>query len=201
MSVRTDLTVDWPNRIGTVLAPSLLIEVQDLIDTLRSLEYVMYPGANVFAEDFLVTSEGKVPTGPGQFSIITLILNNFTIGFEARGGPAWVQGEITQGVLTSVDALGADQSPIANNPFVNVAYEKAVTGAILESGVSGLTAIESAQLELAAAIQSNRLYIDTALHQMTVYEVDNVTPIGVWQLYGSDGLPNSSDVFERVRLS
>lgn len=201
MSVRTDVTLDWHSspRSLIVAAPSTLITVQELIDTLRSIEYLPYPGADHLSHDLLTWSGGKIQTGATEYSIITLTLNDLKVGFEARGGPSWVECEITEGVVIAKDAGGSLMSPIANNAYVNVSYAKAVTGALLN-----VTAIDNIQTDIAAmqtdvafmkAIEEGEWKIES--NQMIFYDNASVEVLRV-NLFDKDGNPTMENVYRRV---
>ena len=187
MSIREDISIDWFSspRIITVASPSVLITIQDLIDTLRSIEHKPYVGADVFSHDFLTWSEGKVQTGAIEYSIIMLTLNNATIGFEARSGPSWVECEITEGTLIAKDSGLNLISPIANNAFVNISYSKAITGALLDSAEQIANAV---WVEAEALIVKKMLYnkVTKSGDIATIYEDDGVA---IWKQFdlSSDG--------------
>lgn len=121
MAVRNDLIVDFNTspRIITVAkdgAASESISLQDLIDTLRSIEYQ----ADTQSYEYLVDSFGKQNLGGGVLVGITLVLNNAKIAFEARSGPTFVQCNISGGNLVAIDSVGADMDPIQTTAYTQI---------------------------------------------------------------------------------
>lgn len=121
MSVRSDLSVNWnvSPRIITVLkngAASEAISLQDLIDTLRSIEYQ----PDTMAYPYLIDSFGKQALGGGVLVGITLVLKNAKLAFEARGGPAFVQCNISGGNLVAVDAGGNDMDAVETTAYTQI---------------------------------------------------------------------------------
>lgn len=118
MTIRNDVSVDWGSspRIITVAAPSTEITIQDLHDTLRDLE----DRADDLTYDELVDSAGKESLGGGVYVGITMTLNNAQLAFEARGGPAFVQCNVSGGNLVAVDDVGANLDPIYTTAYTQV---------------------------------------------------------------------------------
>lgn len=122
MSVRTDLTIDWQSspRIIEVDIASTEVTLQDLIDTLRQLEYSPTPGWNVHSYDYIVDASGKEPLGGGVLVGITLRLRNAKIKFADRVGPTFVQCDITGGNLTAIDDVGVEMSPVEVSNYTQI---------------------------------------------------------------------------------
>jgi hypothetical protein len=121
VSVRSDLSVNWnvSPRIITVLkngAASEAISLQDLIDTLRSIEYQ----PDTMAYPYLIDSFGKQALGGGVLVGITLVLKNAKLAFEARGGPTFAQCNISGGNLVAVDANGNDMDAVETTAYTQI---------------------------------------------------------------------------------
>jgi len=118
MSIRYDVSVDWyvSPRIIEVAAPSVELDIQDLIDTLRYLEYI--EPTKTF--DHIVDSAGKEALGGGVLVGITLTLVNAKVKFEDRAGPTFVQCNIAGGNLVALDDLGAEMSPVETSDYTQV---------------------------------------------------------------------------------
>jgi hypothetical protein len=107
MAIRNDISIDWDTspRIILVDAPSISVEMQDLIDTLRYLE----SQANAMDNPQLLDAAGKeFLKGDGSLKVgLTVTLNNAQVAFEARGGPDWVLCEIAGGNVVAVEDIEA----------------------------------------------------------------------------------------------
>ncbi len=118
MAIRSDITVDWTvnPRLITIASPSVLIVVQDIVDTLRFLEDSDV-GINYLP---LVDAAGKEDLGGGTSVGITAILQDAQIAFEARVGPGWTLCTITGGNLVAVDSAGVPIDPRFATAYVTV---------------------------------------------------------------------------------
>lgn len=133
MPFRSDVRIAWHvnPRVITVLAPSIEIGPQDLVDTLRELESqqhnIIYPS--------LLLAFGKVPLGGGLFTVITVQLLDAILAFEARDGPDYVQCFFRGGNLVSFDTVadGFRASPFLGTAFTQINYAAATTGAIIQA--------------------------------------------------------------------
>lgn len=98
MTVRDDFTVDWTKspRIITIAAPSTEITMQDLVDTIRTIEERL---ENI-DEDALLSAAGKEDLGGGVRVGITATLQNAKIAFESR------TSSVSEGTATTADADG-----------------------------------------------------------------------------------------------
>lgn len=118
MTVRNDISVDFnvSPRIITVAAPSTEITIQDLHDTLRTIE------DDVWNMSFrkLINSFGKQPLGGGVLVGITSELQNAKLKFADRSGPSWIICTISGGNLVAVDADGVEMDPVEPSAYVNV---------------------------------------------------------------------------------
>ena len=174
MSVRTDVTVDWEAdpRVITVASPSTSINGQDMIDTLRSIEYKQEVGADVGAHPFLTYSFGKIEKGVGEYTRIILILNNARIAFQARAGPSFEACYITGVDLFAQDAAAASINPIHTTAYVQVNYEATTGGAM----------VDPEMLEFIRNMVYNKATKSGDL--VTIYEPDGVT---VWKVFNLSG--------------
>ena len=129
MAFRADIRIDWTTspRIITVAAPSTSLLIQDLVDTLRTLEAYFDNLDNTHILD----AAGKQPLGT-LLNPITVKLRDALLSFEARLGPAWVNCVVTSGNLVAVNALGVYYaSPIYNTAFVNVNTQQSLGGGLV----------------------------------------------------------------------
>ena len=149
MTVRNDITVDFSAspRIITIAAPSDAVSIQDLHDTLRTIED---EPANM-AYDILIRSAGKEDLGGGVAVGITATLQNAKLAFEARPGPTYEQCSITGGNLVAVDGNQATISPIEATAFTQIVLTASVAAAALSS-ITEWT--KSEKDELAADLQA-----------------------------------------------
>lgn len=119
MAVRDDVSIDWDvsPRIITVEAPSAEITMQDLLDTLRTLE----SAAAAMDNDAIVDAAGKEDLGGGVLVGLTVTLLNAKLAFEARGGPAFTLCRVYGGNLVAVDETGTTfDTPIEPTAYVQV---------------------------------------------------------------------------------
>ena len=121
MSIRNDITIDWivSPRIITVAkngAESQSISLQDLVDTLRSIEYQ----ADTLAYAYLIDSFGKQALGGGVKVGITLVLNNAKLAFEARPPSTFVQCNISGGNLVAIDENGDDMDAVETTAYTQI---------------------------------------------------------------------------------
>lgn len=95
MTVRTDIRVDWSvsPRIIQVDAPSVALDLQDLVDTLREIEDgptgdLINPEIDqqgrAITEAHLINAAGKEPLGGAVTVAITASLQNAQVAFEGR---------------------------------------------------------------------------------------------------------------------
>lgn len=150
MTIRGDVTINFSAspRVITVAAPATTISIQDLVDTLRSLE------AENLSYDSLLTASGKDSLGAGSYVGITCSLLNSQIAFAARGGPNYTQCTITGGNLV---AVGADRvtsiSPVYPTDFTQVIVSQSTSPTLVVTDGSGSTpVVVPTAAEIAAAV-------------------------------------------------
>ncbi len=150
MAIRIDLSIDYSvsPRIITVASPSTTITIQDLHDTLHTLQEEM----RNLNFDGIVFSAGKNDLGGGSFVGITLLLLNARLAFEARGGPSFVQCIVSGGNLVAQDTDADPIDPIEPTAFTQVVISQSTSPTLVTSDVSGLNAEESAQLAAALTV-------------------------------------------------
>lgn len=130
MAVRSDISVIWAlsPRIIEVAAPSTEVTIQDLVDTLRTLESEL----GALDDDYLIDAFGKEELGGGVYVAVTLQLQNAKLRFQARSGPEWVACKVSGGNLVALDLLGDPMDPIAPSAYVTVTYAQAVSAALVD---------------------------------------------------------------------
>ena len=118
MSIRSDIWVNWSAspRIIWVTAPSVVLTIQDLVDTCRSLEAEL----ENMAFDYLINAVGKDSLGGGIYVGVTATLQNAQIAFEARTGPDYIQCSVTGGNILALDSSGTEISAIYPTAFTQV---------------------------------------------------------------------------------
>jgi len=167
MTVRYDVTVAWAlsPRVIAVAAPSTAITIQDLVDTIRYLEELQVD----LSFDHLVNAGGKESLGENAYVGITVTLRNAKLAFEARPPPTFVQCKVSGGNLVAIDGAGNSMSPIQTTAYTQVVLAQSSSPTIVESGTSGLTPEESAQL---AAIDPDLELIKSAVDVVDAKVVD-----------------------------
>jgi len=130
MAVRTDVTIDFESspRIITVAAPSVEITMQDLVDTVRTIE----ARADAIDNDHVLDAAGKQSLGGGVLVGITVTLRNAKLAFEARGGPTYEQCNISGGNLVAVDDVGSPMSPIEPTAFTQIVLANSSSATLSE---------------------------------------------------------------------
>lgn len=136
MAVRTDVTVDFTlsPRVIEVASPSTTINIQDLYDTLRTIEARTQNMDDLALVDN-IRSGGKQTLSATKEVGITLTLNNAVLQFQARAGPAQTQCTITDGNLVAIDDMQVAIRPTQATAFVSIDLESDVSAAIV-SGTS-----------------------------------------------------------------
>jgi len=137
MAVRTDITVDFTvsPRIITVAAPSIVLTIQDLYDTLRDIEKL----PRNMSQLILVSAGGKEALGGGVQVGITLTLQNAKLAFAARAGPSFVQCTVSGGNLVAVDSVQVVIDPVQTTAFTQVVIAQS-SSATIASGDASATA-------------------------------------------------------------
>lgn len=189
MSVIAGATIDYtdfrlpntPRFLDIPHAAGDTILVQDIWDTLSTIAAVV--GNGVYAKLINRIASGGKNQLTGKQVGITIQMNNLKVRFPSQPGPTWTDKEITGGNLTAVDHLSVAMNPKFNTDFVNINIESDVSAALIETGISGLTASEALQLSVLGKILRNRQYTDPATGIMTVFDDDNVTPLFTTPLF------------------
>lgn len=137
MAVRTDLTIDYSlsPRVVTVAAPSTVLTIQDLYDTLATDQATVGNMSRLI----LVKAAGKDDLGGGVKVGVTCTLQNTRLAFAARAGPSTVQCKVSGGNLVAVDAAGAALDPIMPTAFTQVVLAQSASPTLLTAG-SAVTA-------------------------------------------------------------
>jgi len=131
MTYRSDVTIDWSvsPRIIEVASPSTEITIQDLYDTLRTLE-----AAAVSIDDSeIVSGAGKENLGGGVLVGLTITLLNAQLSFEARIGPSFTLCKVSGGNLVAVDSVGADMDAIYPTDYVTVSLALSSSATLIQS--------------------------------------------------------------------
>jgi len=119
-------------------SPSVELNMQDLIDTVRAEEMKL---DNLIYHALIDNSStGKLDIGGGFKTDIQNVLKFTRVGFEARGGPSFVSCLLTGGTIAAVDLAGDAAEPIHTTAFVQPNYQ---------SSRSGTLALSSADIALA----------------------------------------------------
>lgn len=110
MSVRSDIQFDVSvsPRIITVDAPSQLLDVQDLLDTVRAWE----DDPINMSEPKMINAAGKDDLGGGLEVRITVILLDAKVTFEDRSNPDLDICRIEGGNLVALDTGGNPIDPV-----------------------------------------------------------------------------------------
>ncbi len=129
MSARDDITVDTTvaPRVITVAAPSTVLTVQDLLDTLREWEQEMQN----LEQKKIVDAAGKDDLGGGLQVEITITLLDAVITFEARGGPGYTQCLIDGGNIVALDADDDPIESIFDTPFTQILRTNASSSVVV----------------------------------------------------------------------
>jgi hypothetical protein len=154
MSFRADITVNWgvSPRIITVASPSVEVTMQDLYDTLRTLE-----AQQVATDDPpIVSGAGKENLGGGVKVGLTITLLNARLAFEARSGPSYTQCNISGGNLVAVDDLGADINPVEPTAFTQIVLANSSSATLQEQ-----TDIQYASFNGGISYDENSIYSGT----------------------------------------
>jgi hypothetical protein len=135
------ITFDRVNKIITVEAPAVEVTVQELVDAIRSWEYLL----TSMDMPSLAATSGKTTLASGVTVGITLeLLDNWQLKFKDDAGPSWIQCVVKDGNLVG----GVAGNPIATSTFVQVKMIQSASATIVTSGGSALTAEEHDKLML-----------------------------------------------------
>ncbi len=131
-----------PNTELIVTTGQTEVTCQELLNYIRELE----DDFQMMSNSYIADASGKFPLGAGRFTEIILSLREgneggWTIRFEDE---ASAHTSITGGTFLAVDINGDPRPPTTNYALV---ISNAVSGSIVETDTSGLTATESTQLD------------------------------------------------------
>ncbi|KKP72460.1 MAG: hypothetical protein UR68_C0015G0021 [Candidatus Roizmanbacteria bacterium GW2011_GWA2_35_19] len=115
-------------RIIQVDSPQVLVEVQDLINQIRSYEEQL---TNM---DYgtIANAYGKQPLGGGSFIGITLeLINNWRLAFEARSGSETILCTVSGGNLVAINVY--DNNPIYPTAFTQVVIAQSSSPTIIQA--------------------------------------------------------------------
>ncbi len=130
MAIRNDFTIDWElsPRVITIAAPSIECTMQDLLDTLRSLE----SKTSAMDNPSIVDASGKEVLDATTKVGITVTLQNAVVGFEARSGPDWTICSFVGGNLVSVNNSGNTVESVNPTAFVTVKAQSSSSATLQE---------------------------------------------------------------------
>lgn len=149
MAVRGDITVNWSAspRVITVAAPSTVLLVQDLYDTLKVLEAEQ----ENLSFPVLITAAGKDILGSG-FTGITATLQNAQVAFEERPGPTTAQCAVQGGNLVAFDAQGFNMNPIYPTVYTQVVVYQSTAPTMVVSAATVGPLTEQDKADIAAQV-------------------------------------------------
>ncbi len=121
------LLFDFSNKIITVPIADSSLDLQFLIDEIRSAEHGLAPG---MAYNKIADAYGKQDLGGGlKVGITVVLLDGWRVAFEARTGPATTSVTITGGNF--VGEAGAN--PIAPTPYTQVTISQSTSATLVSS--------------------------------------------------------------------
>lgn len=131
MSIRDDITIDWSlsPRIIEVAAPSVVLTIQDLYDTLRSLG----AAEGAIDEPEIIDGSGKEVLSATELVGLTVKLLNAKAKFEDRSSPT--DCDIYGGNLVAVDINRQPMSPIQYAQNVTVTYAKSSSAVLVQAPI------------------------------------------------------------------
>jgi len=97
-------------------APSVFLDIQDLIDTVRDWE----DDPINMSEPQMIDAAGKDDLGAGLLVRVTAILLDAKVAFEALGGPSYTICRIEGGNLVALDTAGSPIDPVQTTAFTQV---------------------------------------------------------------------------------
>lgn len=133
MTVRSDILFEWhvdPRHIH-IEAPSVVVTIQDLVDTIRTKE-ADFSGMD---HPFVIDAFGKEEIGSGVLVGITLVLQNAQIHFADRAGPSTIRCRVEGGNIAAVDANGAEINPLQPSTFTQVQISQSSSATIIQGAV------------------------------------------------------------------
>lgn len=164
MTVRTDITVDYTvsPRIVEVASPSTSVIIQDLYDTLRTIENRFQNMDDSVLIDTVKTA-GKQTLSTTKSVGITLTLNNAKLKFEDRGGPSYTIMSVTDGNLVAIDTNQDFVEPIEPSAFTTVKTEADVSAGL----------VQQVDITTIRKILQNRLETNPSTGIITIYDDDD----------------------------
>ncbi len=164
MTVRTDVTVDFSvsPRVIEIASPSTSIIIQDLYDTLRTLEAQIQNIDDAALVDNIRTA-GKQTLSATKAVGITLTLNNAKLKFEDRAGPSYTIMNVVDGNLVAIDTNQTFIEPIEPSAFTTVKTEADVSAGL----------VQRSDLETIRKILQNRLETDPSTGKLIIYDDDD----------------------------
>ena len=198
------LSIDSFNKLVLVTSPDTAVNVQTLCDFIE--DYMATPlgliedGATSFKGD-IIKPEGKIedPTNPGIFSQIIMILSpEWQVQFWGGSGYTRIfGGKLIGGVNDQpLKATGtAGDISVLESPVDGIT-------AVVETGVSGLTGPESAQLALIDVLKKvmiNKFVTDPDTGILTIYDDDDIAILYQGNIFedAAAGIPYKGDGLER----
>lgn len=135
MAFRSDVSVDFDAnpRIVELAAPATTINIQDMYDTLRTIEARIDNLNRPPLVDNLRTG-GKQTLSAVKQNGITIALNNALFKFADRAGPSHTNMEIQDGNLVAIDDTTPTPlfiDPVDPSAFINTIRELDVSAALL----------------------------------------------------------------------
>jgi hypothetical protein len=127
------------------------------------------------------------------------------VSIDLNSGEVELDATVTNGTIT-IRGVGklTDNSVGATVVSDNLLQGDAVTAdAVWTEAIADHESVSGSVAEVFAFvrdIEGGRWKIDTATNQMIFYAPDNVTEIARFNLFDSDGVPASEDVYERTRV-
>jgi len=131
MAFQSYISIDWDvsPRIVTVADTETEVSIQDLYDTLRTLEAVTSGVDN----NAIVSGAGKEILGPGVAVGLTITLLNAKVAFEARPPSTFIQCAVRGGNLTALDANGSGMPAIYPTAYTQVVVELSSSATSIET--------------------------------------------------------------------
>lgn len=124
------LLFDFYTKIITVPAPDTTLDLQFLVNEVRTAEGTLLPGMGY---DKIMDAFGKQDLGGGNFVGITVILlDGWRVSFEARSGPSTVSVTVSGGNF--VGEAGAN--PVAPTAFTQVTIAQSTSAALVSSSAT-----------------------------------------------------------------
>ncbi len=164
------LELDIPNTEIFITTGQVEVLIQDLVNFVRERE----DDFDMMSNSSILDAVGKAPLGAGVFTEIVVTVKEgnegpWTIRFEDE---ATQHTKIRGGTILATDSFG-DPRNLTTNPALTI--NQSISGVLVETGTSGLTATESTQLNNMYKAQKNRLETDPVTGKITLYDDDDST--------------------------